>query len=188
MASASSSAKVTFTHAQDPNLKITCYSVGSYEEMAGRAAYPIMRCFLSSGRGADGGGSASGVPMGSYHSERGGLSITCEDAALDAKVCSIGRTQVTDELPGGVTFITDCNGAASEAFRCSGGEPVITRLEVSDARTADSAMLRDATGVPAGATAASADRALEQTMTCMRTLVTRPVPITIYSTGPTMLD
>jgi len=166
---------VTFTHATEPGVRITCYSVGTYGEKAGVPDAPIMRCFLSSGAGTGG----MMLPMGRYNSERGGLHIMCESADRDSRTCSVGRTGVTPEMPGPISFLTDCATLMPDSVRCIGGEPIETDPRaITDARVSESAMLRDATGTPAGAAQ------LTGTMSCMRTLVTRPVPITIFASGP----
>lgn len=174
---------IRFTNAVDPGLQITCYAVGNYSEKAGVGESPIMRCFLSSGAGTSG----MAVPIGRYHSQRGGLEINCDSTGLDNRTCNIGRTGVTPEMPGPINFVTDCATLMPDAVRCIGGEPIPTQVVgITDARVSESAMLRDASGVPAGASSAATEATAERTgtMTCIRTLNTRPVPISIFASGP----
>jgi hypothetical protein len=187
---------LNFSHASEPGVRITCYSVGTYGEKAGAPDMPIMRCFVSSGAGTG----QMAVPMGRYNSERGGLQISCESGETDNRTCMVMRTGVTQEMPGPISFLTDCATLMPDSVRCIGGEPIpdAPQRVITDARVSESAMLRDATGTPAGAMpmllrdatgtpagAVSGDAPhLTGTMTCLRTMVTRPVPITVFASGP----
>jgi hypothetical protein len=189
---------IRFSNAADPGLQITCYAVGNYSEKAGVGESPIMRCFMSSGAGMSG----MAVPIGRYHSQRGGLEINCDSTGLDNRTCNVGRTGVTPEMPGPINFVTDCATLMPDEVRCIGGDPILTRVTgITDARVSESAMLRDASGVPAGATstgllrpaagATGSDPPTTErsgTMTCIRTLNTRPVPISIFASGPTSIS
>jgi hypothetical protein len=174
--------RLEFTHAQEPGVQISCYSVGSYASTASAGDTPIMRCFLSSGAGTGG----MELPTGKYHSQRGGLEIVCDAGGLDDRTCNISRTQVTQEVAGPLNFMTDCAVLIPKDLRCAGGEPVVDSLQLADARVSDSALLRDSIGTAAGASRSSAPEA-EDNMTCLRTMVMRPVPITIFTSGPTAL-
>jgi hypothetical protein len=170
---------IRLQHTDDPDASITCHQVGSYSAVPGRAALPMMRCFVS------GGGDAIGPALGRYTSEKGGIAIMC-DNATNKRACRASRTDLTPEFDTGVSFLIDCVEAAGARAECPSLEAdALPQTSVADARTSADSMLRDSVTVSAGAAAPSAPSMLsDSNMTCLHTLTTRPVSLTVFNSGP----